>query len=404
MSISQIYSPKNAVIAGGNINAMLSLSQGLHNENHEITVLAGWPHTHSMRQLQIHLPNINLQLVPLFTRGPLLRNLECVGRLIPKSYKLRNNSKFSIIHGHSGYAHLSFVTLLLKRIFDIPAIHTLYCPITERLNDKRNFLLRTKNLIRSSLMQMDRIIAINENIKLSLEKIKIPTDKIVTLPPIVRQSNINNSLEEKQILRDRLGIQPNDIMILFVGNFTRAKGFDILLKAFMKIQKMFSNIKLVYTVEHGPKNSKKLAKEMYLTINRYIRDNNIVQLGIVDNIQQLMSIADLFIMPLRETNGPMDYPMALIEAMSVGCPVIATRVGGIEYLIEDGKTGILIEPNNSELLTSAVQKMVCNRTLRTLVAQNAKKFIKNKFNRKYLVYRHIDIYKDVLDRYKERSK
>ena len=67
------------------------------------------------------------------------------------------------------------------------------------------------------------------------------------------------------------------------------------------------------------------------------------------------------------------FPMAPAEAMALGIPVIATNVGGIPELIEDGNSGILIPPKNAILLAKAIEEILTNEELRKYIAENGKK-------------------------------
>ncbi|MHA1386530.1 MAG: glycosyltransferase, partial [Candidatus Helarchaeota archaeon] len=84
------------------------------------------------------------------------------------------------------------------------------------------------------------------------------------------------------------------------------------------------------------------------------------------------------------------------EAMSLGKPVISSNVGGQAEAIEDGKTGLLVPPNNVNKLADAILKLINNEELRTSLGLEGEKIVKNKFNLDISVKKHIELYKKVI--------
>ncbi len=66
-------------------------------------------------------------------------------------------------------------------------------------------------------------------------------------------------------------------------------------------------------------------------------------------------------------------PRTIVEARGFGCPVVATRVGGIPTSVEDGKTGLLVEPADSQELAAAIERLLTDEALRTTMIQNGLK-------------------------------
>src|SRR4029079_19216509 len=81
-------------------------------------------------------------------------------------------------------------------------------------------------------------------------------------------------------------------------------------------------------------------------------------------VADLMQRCEMFVLPSRAE----PFGIVLIEAMACRKPVIATRVGGIPEIIEDGQNGILVEPDNPEKLAEAIIRVLKNRDLQTSLA------------------------------------
>ncbi len=107
----------------------------------------------------------------------------------------------------------------------------------------------------------------------------------------------------------------------------------------------------------------------------------------------ILSALDLFVMPsLKEGLG-----LALMEAMASGLPVIASNVGGIKSLIEDGHSGLLTEPGNSEQLSKAIIDLLKDQQKREFLGNNASDFIAQNFPQEKMVLETEKVYLECLN-------
>ena len=94
----------------------------------------------------------------------------------------------------------------------------------------------------------------------------------------------------------------------------------------------------------------------------------------------LISASDTLVAPFIDTYGPSDYPLPVLEAMAVGKPVIATKIGGLPEIIENMKNGILIPPNDVNALVKSLEYLINNRYLQNSLGSNAAALIREKFS------------------------
>ena len=92
-------------------------------------------------------------------------------------------------------------------------------------------------------------------------------------------------------------------------------------------------------------------------------------LGVRADLPQLLAAADLFVLA-SDWEG---YPLALLEALASGLPVVATAVGGVSEIVEDGVSGVLTEPRNLETLSAAIRALANDSERRRTIAEAAKK-------------------------------
>jgi glycosyltransferase involved in cell wall biosynthesis len=104
--------------------------------------------------------------------------------------------------------------------------------------------------------------------------------------------------------------------------------------------------------------------------------------------------ATLLALPSLEDN----CPMAVLEAMAAGVPVVAANVGGVPDLIEAGETGFFCDPLDAASMRSAVEKILADPAGATQMARQAKARARERFHPIVIARRHLEIYREVLDR------
>jgi glycosyltransferase involved in cell wall biosynthesis len=105
-----------------------------------------------------------------------------------------------------------------------------------------------------------------------------------------------------------------------------------------------------------------------------------------------MEAASLLVLPTFEDN----CPMVVLEAMAVGLPVIASRVGGVPDLITDGKTGIMFDPSSPENIREVTGRLMNDPDLRARVGKAGKTEALERFHPKVVAQEHLRIYREVL--------
>ena len=124
------------------------------------------------------------------------------------------------------------------------------------------------------------------------------------------------------------------------------------------------------------------------------KSKNWLDLGYVretQNMAKLYSAADVYLFPtLAETFG-----MTIVEAMSCGLPVITFETGGVPEIVENEKTGFVVEYKNGEKLISALEKLLVNDDLREKMAENAVEASK-KFSSERMALEYLQLYEEVL--------
>jgi len=170
--------------------------------------------------------------------------------------------------------------------------------------------------------------------------------------------------------------------ILFVGRLVSMKGLDTLLKCCAILLQKGLNFKVII-IGSGAEQSSLEELSHTLQLHNHVRfEGNAPS----DVVRQWLRIASVFVLPARcvEQEGTIKMdgiPVALMEAMACGTPVVSTTVSGIPELIEHGNNGLLVAPNDDEQLACAIESIwQMNATKRLALITNARKTIELFYN------------------------
>lgn len=112
----------------------------------------------------------------------------------------------------------------------------------------------------------------------------------------------------------------------------------------------------------------------------------------IDEVQLELAKANCLVVPSFQENAP----LTITEAMTVGVPVVAANVGGIPEMIEDGKTGLLIDPHNLQSISDAVSKVLSDEALARSMGRAAKEAAEKRFTASLACEKTLQVYREVL--------
>ena len=160
--------------------------------------------------------------------------------------------------------------------------------------------------------------------------------------------------------RTRLGVGPEEIMLLHVGRGRAGKGLEVLLEAFRVARIEQPLLRLFLTgQESGMASARSLAESLGLS-------DAVVFLGVVEDVAPLYAAADLFMLPSHREG----WSMALLEAMAAGLPTVATMAGAIPELASDA-TAILVETDRPEALARGILTLAAAPEVRAALGAGA---------------------------------
>ena len=174
-------------------------------------------------------------------------------------------------------------------------------------------------------------------------------------------------------------------IIGIAARLTKQKGHIVLLNAFSELLPDWPNAQLLIAGDGEE------LPTLELLSNKLNLTEHVQFLGPIRNVREFLSVLDVFTHPsIFEGLG-----IAVIEAMSMGLAIVATKVDGLAELITDGVEGSLVEPNNPIALSKAMKRILSDPALRENMGQRARKKAVGKFSVKTMIQKYEELYLDL---------
>ena len=161
-------------------------------------------------------------------------------------------------------------------------------------------------------------------------------------------------------------------IVVFIGNLVEQKGLKYLLKA-KKLSKTDYSL-LIYG--DGPERD---------SLSEYIKSNNLKDTFLMGKTQipeQIIPESDIMVLPSISEGAS----IVALESMACGKPLISTDTGNISTIITNNENGIIVPPQNSELLKDAIDELVMNKDKRDNMGRNARELVINKYSKMEIPY------------------
>jgi glycosyltransferase involved in cell wall biosynthesis len=275
--------------------------------------------------------------------------------------------KFDIVHSH--YSPDFSIASIAARLTKQPRI-----VMTRHLALKWN---PPKRALYNGLF--DHFIGVSDAVKLALVDSGIPEHKVSVArmglpePP---------GLPGRDELREALGFSSEKFVVGFFGRLVREKGVDVLLEAAAKAPDWQFEI-----VGDGPVRAQLEAQASHLGVEARTTFH-----GFVTEPQRLMAAVDVVTVPSTWDEA---FPAVALEAMSLGRPVVGSRIGGLPEMIEDGADGLLAEKGNPDDLLACLQRIEGDHEFGARLGANAMRRQRSEFSLPAMVTRFEEVYERV---------
>ncbi len=186
-------------------------------------------------------------------------------------------------------------------------------------------------------------------------------------------------------LRPKLGLPESANLLVTVASLIHRKGLDVLLEAVSDLFKKYPNWNLL-VVGAGPllENLQELAQSLNI-------DQQTRFLGMSHDVNGILAECDAFVLPSRNE----DLPSAILEAMSLSLPVVATDVGSVSDLVVPHKTGLLVPPDEPVALRSALEAVITDSKAACEFGRNGGERVARLFTLDGMVEGHLNLFREL---------
>lgn len=260
-------------------------------------------------------------------------------RPIPRVARFIRQQCFSLVHTHSPRNLL--IGCPAAAIARVPLVHHVQCPaLVDTPNVWRNRI--NARLEKRLLNRVAAVIPVSESLRAYMRGQGIHDDKLTVIP---------NAVPIRGPLSDRA--RPNGRWTIGIcALFRPRKGVDVLVRALAELKRQGLPVRLravgYFMDDAYERHIKTLVSDLGL-------QGDVQWVGFSDNVDDELSKMDLFVYPSTHGEG---MPLAILEAMAAGVPVVSTNVEGTPEAIRDGIDAVIVDPNNVEALADGFRRII----------------------------------------------
>jgi len=294
--------------------------------------------------------------------------------------ELIERHKIELVHAHYAIPHATSAILAREMGLDIKVVTTLHGTDVTLVGLEPAFAKTTQHAVRVS----DAVTAVSQSLAQDARS-KLGVEREIEV--------IYNWVDPERFKPNRdpayraRFAQPEEAIVLHVSNFRAVKRPQDALRVFAGILERMPARMLM--IGDGPLRQEcmELAHELEIA-------GRVQFLESTPSIEKFMSVADLFLLPSEQES----FGLVALEAMASGVPVVASRVGGLPELVEEGKTGFLCPMGDIAGMLEASMEILTNRTRRRNMGEAARTRAIEHFRPEVVLPRYLEVYEKTLDR------
>jgi glycosyltransferase involved in cell wall biosynthesis len=231
------------------------------------------------------------------------------------------------------------------------------------------------------------VVVVSKYLEAAFQNLDFPGDKLFCIPNGVDVDKF--ACAEGGHLRRELAYGDRRPLVLMVANLRESKGYEYFVKAARIVAD--SGVQACFLAV-GELHESIMPRLMRLVEQLGLRDR-FVFLGFREDVPAILRDVDVFVLSSISEG----FSLATVEAMAAGKPVVVTRCGGPEEVIDDGRTGFLVPPADPEALASRICELLADPERAAILGQNARAKVSSAFSMERMVHQYERLYERLLN-------
>ena len=295
-------------------------------------------------------------------------------RVVYRLVRLVHRFRPDVVHTHM---NALYYILLAAKIKTVPVlVHTVH---TEAYQEPSRLGRALSTMaFHSGVVPVAVAEAVTESVRKRYHASNVPV-----IPNGICVSEFDWSNDERVCCRSHNSISKDTLLFVTLARVDRVKGIDILLDAFRIVRKRCKTCAL-WIIGDGPLRAHLEQATQGL--------ENVWFLGHRSDVRRLLAAADVFVLPSRYEASP----LALLEAMAAGKPVIATAVGGVPEILHGNQQGLLVQPETPTELAQAMILLASDHDARIRMGMNAREWARDHFTSRRMATAYMELYENLL--------
>lgn len=248
-----------------------------------------------------------------------------------------------------------------------------------------NYKRRTRIALKSLIGFADFLICNSDVVRKEVLADCLNDARVKVIHNGVDHDHFVPDFEKRLTDRASAGLNGKHFVLGTVANFRPEKNYPFLIDQFRQLSEAYPHLRLL-CVGGGP-----LLDDIKSRVQKYNMERKVIFTGYVSDVRRYIGMMDVFTLcSLKE-----GFPNALLQAMSMGLPVICSAVGECRQIITDAQTGLLFDPKHGKMFREAMSRILEDEDLRRILSGMGRQLIQTRFSLKQMIEKYVDFYRSI---------